>query len=103
MVSRNFGWIGNLEGDKKEIDVEFPDKIDTGVLIGIGLVGFGVIILHPRSAVKYIISCALVGTGMALALQETFYRGAHQFNKAETKAHIELGNLEGPIEDYIFD
>lgn len=101
MVNKDFGWIGNLKGDKRAI-VVFPDKIDKSILIGLCLVEVGLIFLYPKNVAKYIISCALVGTGMSLALHEAFYRGANQFWKAETKAQIDLGILEGPIENYIF-
>ena len=102
MVNKDFGWIGNSKGDKRAINVRFPDKIDKSILIGLGLVEVGLVLLYPKNIAKYIISCALVGTGVSLALHEAFYRGANQFWKAETEAHIDLGNLEGPIENYIF-
>ena len=102
MVSKDFGWIGNLKGEKKDIVVEFPDKLDRSILIGLGIVEAGLIVLHPKSIIKFIIGNIIVDAGLCLIIHETFYRGAHQFDKAETEAHIALGNLEGPIEDFIF-
>jgi len=103
MVNKDFGWIGNAEGTKEvPIKVVFPNKIDFGVLVGLGLVEAGLIFLGSRNITKFIVSSIIVNTGILVALHETFYRGANQFYKGETQALIDAGVLKGNIEDFIF-
>jgi len=103
VVNKDFGWIENLKGTKKvPIKVKFPDRLDTSILIGIGLVEVGMIFLGSRNIAKLIVSSIVVNTGVAFTLYEMFYKGANQFMKAETEAQIELGILDGKPEDYIF-
>lgn len=103
MVNRDFGWVSNMGGTKKaEIKVNFPDKMDKNIIIGLGLIGSGIILLSGKSIMRFVIGNAVVWTGVSIALTEMFYSGANQFWRGETKALIECGILDGDIEDFIF-
>ena len=92
MVNKDFGWIGTVDGTKKvPIEVDFPDKVDKSVIIGLCLIEAGMIVLHPQSIARYIIGSALIDAGVLLSLHETFYRGANQFCEGEDRALSELG------------
>lgn len=102
-VSRDFGWVANQDYTRqKDIVVSFPDKVDDGVVLGLGLVTLGSLILNYKSIPKYIVGTTIIFAGVAIALHEQFYRGANEFWRAESEALIDVHCLQGPIDDYIF-
>ena len=103
MVNRDFGWVSNMEGTKKaDVKVNFPDKMDKNIVIGLGLIGSGIILLSGKSIMRFVIGNAVVWTGVSIALTEMFYSGANQHLKGETEALIECGVLDGDIKDFSF-
>lgn len=72
LVNKDFGWIGNNDGVKKNVEV----KMGKGTILDL------------------CIGCGLIGIGVAYLVHNSFYRGANEFMDSEYCTLNDLGLLK---------